>query len=55
VNRQAQIKKHFTIANNTGLNLRPETAHNEPNLAISKMIATNDGLFFVAVESTDIL
>ena len=26
-----------------------ETAHNEPNLAISKKIATNDGLFFVAV------
>lgn len=32
-----------------------ETAHNEPNLAISKKIATKDGLFFVAVESTDIL
>ena len=31
-----------------------ETAHNEPNLAISKKIATNDGLFFVAVENTDI-
>jgi len=31
-----------------------ETAHNEPNLAISKRIATNDGLFFVAVENTDI-
>ena len=30
-----------------------ETAHNEPNLAISKKIATNDGLFFVAVENTD--
>jgi ribosomal protein S18 acetylase RimI-like enzyme len=29
-----------------------ETAHNEPNLAISKKIATNDGLFFVAVENT---
>jgi hypothetical protein len=23
-----------------------ETAHNEPNLAIAKKIATNDGLFF---------
>jgi ribosomal protein S18 acetylase RimI-like enzyme len=32
-----------------------ETAHNEPNLAISKKIAANDGLFFVAVENTDIL
>jgi ribosomal protein S18 acetylase RimI-like enzyme len=32
-----------------------ETAHNEPNLAISKKIATNDGLFFVAVENTDIV
>jgi len=31
-----------------------ETAHNEPNLAISKKIATNDGLFFVAVVNTDI-
>jgi ribosomal protein S18 acetylase RimI-like enzyme len=28
-----------------------ETAHNEPNLAISKKIAINDGLFFVAVEN----
>ena len=27
-----------------------ETAHNEPNLVISKKIAINDGLFFVAVE-----
>jgi len=27
-----------------------ETAHNEPNLAISKKIAANDGLFFVAAE-----
>ena len=32
-----------------------EIAHNEPNLAISKKIATNDGLFFVAVEHTDIV
>ncbi len=32
-----------------------ETAHNEPNLAISKKIATNDGLFFVAVENTDVV
>ncbi len=32
-----------------------ETAHNEPNLAISKKIAMNDGLFFVAVENTDIV
>jgi ribosomal protein S18 acetylase RimI-like enzyme len=32
-----------------------ETAHNEPNLAISKKISTNDGLFFVAVENTDIV
>ncbi len=31
-----------------------ETAHNEPNLAISKKIATQDGLFFVAVENTGI-
>ena len=52
---QAQIKMHFTIANITEPNLRLETAHNEPNLAISKKISTNDGLFFVAVESTDIL
>ena len=28
-----------------------ETAHNEPNLAISKKIAIKDGLFFVAVEN----
>lgn len=28
-----------------------ETAHNEPNLAISKKMAINDGLFFVAVEN----
>ena len=32
-----------------------ETAHNEPNLAISKKIATNDGLFFVAVENTEVV
>jgi ribosomal protein S18 acetylase RimI-like enzyme len=32
-----------------------ETAHNEPNLAISKKIATQDGLFFVAVENEAIL
>ena len=32
-----------------------ETAHNEPNLAITKKIATNDGLFFVAVENTDVV
>ena len=32
-----------------------ETAHNEPNLAISKKIATNDGLFFVAAENTDVV
>jgi len=31
-----------------------ETAHNEPNLAISKKIAINDGLFFVAVENSAI-
>ena len=32
-----------------------ETAHNEPNLVISKKMATNDGLFFVAEENTDIV
>jgi ribosomal protein S18 acetylase RimI-like enzyme len=32
-----------------------ETAHNEPNLSISKKIAVNDGLFFVAVENTQII
>ena len=32
-----------------------ETAHNEPNLAISKKIATQDGLFFVAVENEAIV
>jgi GNAT superfamily N-acetyltransferase len=48
---QAQIKMHFTIANITEPNLRLETAHNEPNLAISKKIATKDGFFFVAVDA----
>lgn len=32
-----------------------ETAHNEPNLAISKKIAINDGLFFVAVEGKEVI
>lgn len=32
-----------------------ETAHNEPNLAISKKIATQDGLFFVAVDNAAIV
>lgn len=32
-----------------------ETAHNEPNLTISKKIAINDDLFFVAVENTQIV
>lgn len=32
-----------------------EIAHNEPNLAISKKIAINDGLFFVAVENSAIV
>ena len=32
-----------------------ETAHNEPNLAISKKIAINDGLFFVAVEANEVI
>ena len=32
-----------------------ETAHNEPNLAISKKTATKDGLFFVAVENTEVV
>ena len=32
-----------------------ETAHNEPNLAISKKIAIKDGLFFVAVENESIV
>jgi ribosomal protein S18 acetylase RimI-like enzyme len=32
-----------------------ETAHNEPNLSISKKLATNDGLFFVAAEDSEIL
>jgi ribosomal protein S18 acetylase RimI-like enzyme len=29
-----------------------ETAHNEPNLSISKKLAVNDGLFFVAEENS---
>lgn len=32
-----------------------ETAHNEPNLAISKKISVKDGLFFVAVDATEII
>ena len=32
-----------------------ETAHNEPNLAISKKTAVQDGLFFVAVDTTEIV
>ena len=32
-----------------------ETAHNEPNLSISKKLATNDGLLFVAAEDSEIL
>ena len=32
-----------------------ETAHNEPNLAISKKIATQDGLLFVAVDNNNIM
>jgi len=32
-----------------------DTAHNEPNLSISKKIAFNDGLFFVAAEDTQIV
>lgn len=32
-----------------------ETAHNEPNLAISKKISVKDGLFFVAVDATEIV
>jgi ribosomal protein S18 acetylase RimI-like enzyme len=32
-----------------------ETAHNEPNLAISKKTAVQDGLFFVAVDATEIV
>jgi ribosomal protein S18 acetylase RimI-like enzyme len=32
-----------------------ETAHNEPNLAITKKLATHDGLFFVAAEDSEIL
>ena len=32
-----------------------ETAHNEPNLAISKKIAIQDGLLFVALEKANIV
>lgn len=32
-----------------------ETAHNEPNLAISKKIAIKDSLFFVAVEGKEVI
>jgi ribosomal protein S18 acetylase RimI-like enzyme len=32
-----------------------ETAHNEPSVAISKKIATNDGMFFVATEGLSII
>ena len=32
-----------------------ETAHNEPNLAISKKIAAQDGLLFVAVDNNNIM
>jgi ribosomal protein S18 acetylase RimI-like enzyme len=32
-----------------------ETEHNEPHLTISKKIAVNDGLFFVAVENAQIV
>lgn len=32
-----------------------ETAHNEPNLAISKKIAAQDGLLFVAVDNNNII
>lgn len=32
-----------------------ETAHNEPNLAISKKIAVKDGLFFVAEDAKEII
>ncbi len=32
-----------------------ETAHNEPNLTIEKKIVVNDGLFFVAIEHTQII
>lgn len=32
-----------------------ETAHNEPSLAISKKVATNDGMFFVATEGLNII
>jgi ribosomal protein S18 acetylase RimI-like enzyme len=32
-----------------------ETAHNDPNLTISKKLAVNDGLFFVAIVDTQIV
>ena len=32
-----------------------ETAHNDPSLAISKKVATEDGLFFVAVAETEVI
>ncbi len=32
-----------------------ETAHNDPHLTISKKIAADDGLFFVAAEDTQIV
>jgi ribosomal protein S18 acetylase RimI-like enzyme len=32
-----------------------ETAHNEPNLAISKKISVKDGLFFVAADAKEIV
>lgn len=32
-----------------------ETAHNEPSLAISKKVATNDGMFFVAREGLNVI
>ena len=32
-----------------------ETAHNEPNLAISKKIAAQEGLLFVAVDNNNIM
>jgi ribosomal protein S18 acetylase RimI-like enzyme len=32
-----------------------ETAHNDPNLTISKKLAVNDGLFFVVVDNSQII
>lgn len=32
-----------------------ETAHNEPNLAIAKKLAVDDGLFFVATEGQQVV